>query len=112
MTVDSIAPPLEILEMSDGETRELVVLGFEVGTTLITPRDRQSPKTVTVVRLLVDRISKSLFPYYYDLTAGTLTAQALPLLQAVTQWPRVASIAKYGVAPRARYGFELRPYVP
>jgi hypothetical protein len=110
--MDPVAPPLEILEMSDQEMRELVVTGFEVGSTLITPRDRQSPKTVTVVRLHVARESKPLFPYYWDLTAGTLTAQAIPLLSAVTQWPRVAAITKYGVAPRARYGFELRPYVP
>jgi hypothetical protein len=110
--VDPIAPPLELLELGDGEMRELLVTGFELGTTVIHPIDRREGKTVTVVRLLVDRMSKALFPYYYDLTAGTLTAQALPLLSAVTQWPRVAAITKYGVAPRARYGFELRPYVP
>jgi hypothetical protein len=110
--VDPIAAPLEILEMSDGEVRELVVTGYVLGTTTITPRDRQVSKQIDVVRLLVDHVSKSLFPYYYDLTAGTLTAQVAPLLGAVQQWPRVLRIAAYGVAPRRRYGVELLPYAP
>lgn len=104
-----IAPPLEILELGDGETRELVVTGYALGSTTITPRDRMIPKTVDVVRLIVDRQSKSLFPYYYDLTASTLTAQVRPKLETITTWPRVVRIAKYGVAPRARYSVEWLP---
>jgi hypothetical protein len=93
--------------MSDGETRELVVTGFTTGTTQITPRDRQTPKTVHVVRVLVDNQTKPLFPPYYDLTAVTLTAQIEPILAGVTSWPKVLRITAYGHAPTRRYGVEL-----
>jgi hypothetical protein len=109
--LDPLPGPFEILEMSDGELRELTITGFESGSMTITPRDRNVSKTVTALRLLVGPESKPFFPQYYDLTAQTLVAQVLPLLAAVTNWPRVLRITKYGVAPRARYGVVLLPGV-
>jgi hypothetical protein len=98
---------MEILEMADGEMRELEVLSYEIGETIITPRDGRGPKTVVDVRLHVSRTTKSLFPYYWDLTAATLTAQVVPRLEAAPSFPLVLRLHKYGVAPRARYGVEV-----
>jgi hypothetical protein len=107
--MDLLPAPMEILEMSDGEVRELTVSGYAVGQTTITPRDRNVSKVITVVRLSVPAAVKATWPPYWDLTAGTLTAQLVPMLAAVTSWPRVIRLIKYGVAPKARYSVELLP---
>ena len=95
--------PFEILEMSDGEVRELHILSWQSGEMLISPRDGRGPKTITAVRVFVPPTDKLAFPFYWDLTATTLVAQVLPILQSRPAGGVELRLSKYGVAPKARY---------
>lgn len=96
--------PTEILEMADGQVTELAIESYEVGEAVIQPSYRSSPKTVVDVRIHVHPDNKTAFPYYWDLLAGTLTAQLVPMLESEPRFPVTYQLQAYGVAPRRRYG--------
>jgi len=107
--VSTLPPPAELLELGDGESRELRVESFEVGDMTITPRDGRGPKSIVVVRVHLPREDKPLFPHYFDLTAGTLTPQVIAILEARRSFPARLVLTKYGVAPRARFTVQVLP---
>lgn len=95
--------PYELLELGDGGSVEFPVLKWEHGTMTIQPRDGRQAKEIEVLRVHVPPEVKPIFPDYYDITATTLIAQVLPVLQAPGWEARRFKVQKFGVAPRARF---------
>jgi hypothetical protein len=107
--VKELPGPYEILELVDGESRELVITGFVVGSMVIRPPHAPNGKQITAVRVMVPKQIKPLPPYYWDITSQTLVAQVLPYLQAGGYVGKKFTIKKFGVAPKARFTLEVRP---
>ena len=103
--------PYEILDLADGESKDLIIRAWERGSIVIHPRYPGAPaeKTIPVLRAHLTEAAKEYPPMYYDITSKTLTAQLLPLLAGVG-WERyVYRVTKHGVAPRARFTLERIP---
>lgn len=101
--------PWELLDLADGEERQLVVTGYAVGEISIRPPGEGAQRTVRAMRLLVDPSTKRVGPPYYDVTSSTLQAQLEPQLAAPDFLPRAFTIGKIGIAPRARFTVRSGP---
>ena len=102
-----LSEPYEILELQDGETLSTHILAFEQGELTIKPAHAPGGKTIMAIRLTVPTTEKTHFPYYWDATSKTLTAQLLPLLPEIIKLQRLVKITKRGVAPAARFTVEV-----
>ena len=98
---------LEILELGDGGTIELRPISWKLGKYTIRTVRTPEGKTIQILRLYVRPEEKAIGPNYWDLTSQTLIAQILPRLQAGNILGRIFRITKHGVAPRARFTFEI-----
>ena len=103
----ALKEPMEILDLPDGGSVKLHILGFEEGQTNIMPKGGTELKTIDVLRLFVPPADKPHFPHYYDVTSKTLRAQLLPLLPAYIEAQRLLTITKRGIAPAARFSVEV-----
>lgn len=104
----AIDKPHELLELADGGFIQTRVDRFEVGEMDISPRDGRPPKTIKAIRIHVPPADKPFFPFYWDLTAGTLVAQMEPMLPGIVQRKAVLKITKRGTGPSARFSVEVR----
>jgi len=104
-----LAGPYEIFELTDGETRELRITGWQTGNVTIYPPHKPTGKVVTALRVLVPPMTKAFFPYYWDITGKTLVAQLLPYLEQPGYKDKVFTITKHGIAPKARFSMEVKP---
>jgi len=111
MELPVLEPPYEILEMRAGEIVKLRVLKYGVGTIEIKPRYPRAPprKIVKAIRIWVPKELKRTVPYYFDLTAGTLVAGVLPLLEKGLHKENLICIRKVGYPPKARFEVWLEP---
>jgi len=109
--VERLEPPYEIFELADGESRTMRVERWEQGLMTIHPRYPGAPeeKTVEALRLHIPPEIKPSFPHYYDVTAGRLKAQLLPILEAPGFEKLEITVTKRGVAPRAYFEVSVRP---
>lgn len=98
---------LEILELGDGGTYELRPISHKLGKTTIRTVRQPEGKTIQVLRLYVQPEEKAVGPNYWDITSQTLIAQILPRLQADRVEGRIFKITKHGIAPQARFTFEI-----
>lgn len=98
---------LEILELGDGGTFELRPISSKLGKYTIRTVRQPEGKTIQVLRLFLQPAEKAIGPPYWDITSQTLIAQILPWLQAGGAEGRIFKITKHGVAPRARFTFEI-----
>jgi len=101
--------PYEILELKDGEVKELRVKDWSTGTVTIYPNFKPTGKVVKALRVHVPEEAKEFFPYYWDITGQTLVAQMLPYLQQPGYRSKVFEVTKHGVAPKARFTLKVRP---
>jgi len=108
-TANELIEPYEILELTDGEVRQLRITNYQVGNVTIRPPWLPGGKVVRALRVHVPHESKTFFPYYWDITGKTLVAQMVPYLEAGGYQNKVFTITKYGVAPKARFTLEVRP---
>jgi len=97
--------PYEILDLKDGESITLRIVGWERGKIIIHPRYPGAPpeKEIPVLRVHVTEDTKPYPPYYYDITAKTLQYQLLPYLLEPGYEKYLFKITKHGVPPRARF---------
>jgi len=105
--MERLEPPYEIFELKDGETRDLEIIDYKVGEMTIHPKDGRPPKDIRGLRVHVPKVGKEFFPYYWDITSTTLTAQLLPLLEQGLHKTRRFRITKRGVPPMARFTLEV-----
>jgi len=101
--VPELTGPYEILELGDQGSLSFSPLSWAEGEMVIHPRFQAAPKTIHAIRIWVGPEVKPLFPDYYDITAQTLVAQLLPVLQRADYRELTIVITKHGVAPKARY---------
>jgi hypothetical protein len=101
--------PYEILELEDGQTKEIRPVRWEKGTVVIYPQHKPTGKEVLAVRLHVAEADKDFSPFYWDVTSQTLNAQLLPYLLSREAGTYVLVIQKHGIAPKARFTLQVRP---
>jgi len=103
--------PYEVLDLRDGETVRLRIVGWERGSMTIHPRYAGAPeeKEIPALRVHLAAGVKPFPPMYYDLTSKTLQAQMLPLLMERGYDLYEYVITAYGVAPRKRFTLERVP---
>lgn len=106
--VEILPGPYEILELGDGGKKELVIEHYRVGRMTIHPRGGAGVKDIVALRVHVPDRIKPLYPDYYDITAQTLIAQMLPVLDAGDYQERLFVITKYGTGPSARFGLDVK----
>ena len=104
----AVESPYEILELGDGSSMSTHVVGWELGTMDLVPRDGRAPKTVKTLRLHVPAADKTHYPPYWDLTAQTLIAQLLPRLDSIVKDKKTLTIKKSGSGPGARFSTEVK----
>jgi hypothetical protein len=107
--IKKLQEPYEIFEMLDGETRELRVKSFELGSIDIKTSEVPQGKTITALRVFVPIEFKSVGVNWFDITSKTLTAQLLGYLQQPDFDKRLFVIKKFGVAPKARFTVQVLP---
>lgn len=104
--------PIEFLDLADKESKDLKILTWERGTTVINTirRGREVEVEITILRVHVPEATKPLPPRYYDISSKTLMAQLMPLLMAPGYEEWTYRVTAYGVAPRKRFSLERLPY--
>jgi len=109
--VKRLEPPYEIFELADGESRTMRVEKWVRGLMTIRPRYAGAPpeKEVEALRVWVPPEIKPEFPHYWDITAGRLRAQLLPILKAPGFEKLEITVTKRGVAPRAYFEVSVKP---
>ena len=100
---------IEILELADGESKQITVVNWELGEMIITPRAGGGPKRIRALRLFVPPADKTLGPAYWDVTGQTLIVQLLPFLDIIGFRQARFVITKHGVAPTARFTLQVLP---
>lgn len=97
----------EILELGDGEAKELHITQWELGELNIIPRDGRPPRRIRVLRIRVPPEEKTVGPPYWDITGQTLIEQMLPYLRGPAFQRKTFTVTKYGVAPKARFSLTV-----
>lgn len=105
--MEKLEGPFEILEMDDQEEIEFHIEKYEVGEMEIHPWYQKDGKWIRGLRVHVPEEEKSFFPYYWDITAQTLVAQVLPVLEVGNYKNKLFIIKKFGVKPRARFSLRV-----
>jgi len=101
--------PMEFYEWGPGEERTFTVLKWEKGTHEIHPGDR-AVKSILVIRIHVPPGEKPAFPHYWDMGAGRITGQLLPLLEATPRFPvKIRIKADRYPAPKTHYEVHRLP---
>ncbi len=97
-----LSGPLELLELRDGESKDLTVLGSDKGKTTI--KVEGAEKTIDVLRLYVSRLEKGPGPPWWDLTSTTLIADVEPKLGRILDEGRLRiRILAFGSGKRKRF---------
>lgn len=99
----------EILELADGETKELHIDQWEIGEMDITPRDGRPRRRIRSLRIHVPPPEKPIGPTYWDITGQTLIEQLLPYLRGPAFQRKTYVVTKHGVAPKARFSLTVVP---
>lgn len=105
----ALSPPIELLDLpAEGElvTR---VTRMEEDQAFIKPSRAPQGVTVQVIRLHVPATDKPTAPLWWDVTATTLHPSLRVQIPAAIADQRWVRIRKFGVAPRARFSFEVFP---
>ena len=97
--------PFEILELKDGESKEMTVAEWILGSMVIHPRFPGAPaeKVIVGIRIIVPSAEKMFGPPYWDLTSQTLRAQLEPILDDVKRRGRKIRITARGFGPGKRF---------
>lgn len=104
-----IPDPMELFELVDGASYEIVPVKWELGWTHIRPRDGREPRDVHCLRLHVDPATKGTIPAYWDITSKHLVSELLGYLQAHPPGSYKFSITKHGRGPTARFTLRAEP---
>ena len=107
-----IPEPFNFLELRDGQTITLTPTAYQLGKTLIQPRDGRPPREVPVLRLWVPHTQLPTLPHYWDITSKHLVAGLMPYLEEHGAGTYTFTITRYGSGPSARFQLEARPARP
>jgi hypothetical protein len=100
--------PYEIFELGDGGKYTFRPTKWKLGWMEIHPRWLPKPKRIKALRIWIPEEYKPLFPDYWDVTAQTLIAQLVPILERPDFTELLITVTKYGVAPKARFKVEVK----
>jgi hypothetical protein len=101
-----LEPPYEILELRDGEARDISVVRWALDEMEIHPKWAGAPpvRRIKALRVWVPREEKPLGTDYWDITSQTLIYSLLPFLRGgVTRF----RITAKGYAPAKRFQVEV-----
>ena len=101
--------PMEILELSDGESYSFHVLNFQIDEGIIRPARAPGGKAIRILRVHVPATDKPTFPFYWDITGQGAVAQMLPLLENRQYQGRTFTLRASGAGPKKRYALEVSP---
>jgi len=107
--LDDLPEPFEILEMQDGETRQLQIVRHQLGRCWIQPRDGRPRKQVPCLRVWIPPETKPTIPDYWDVTAKHLISGLLGYLEAGTGRRYRFTTTKRGRPPVARFTLTATP---
>lgn len=107
--VNELPGPYEIFELTDGQTAQIRITGWQQGNVTIHPAHQPAGKLINALRVQVTKETKSTFPPYWDITSQRLQAQIVPYLEQSGYQDKVFTVTKHGVAPKARFTLEVRP---
>jgi hypothetical protein len=106
-----IEKPMELLELQNNESTSFRPLRYEKGRITITTRQTPGQKEVDCLRVHVSSQDKPTFPYYWDITAGTLIAQLEPHLREPGAVNKRFTVTAVGVGVQKRFRLESVPQV-
>lgn len=95
--------PAELLDLMDGGSITTRILAYSFDHMTINVGPAKTPKIVNALRITVPPTDKTHFPFYWDITAQTLIAQLLPILEKGNYQARRFTITKHGNPPSARF---------
>ena len=105
-----LQPPMEFLELSNGNSVTFTVLAHEFGDVMIQPRRTGDSRiaVVPVLRLHVTRADKPVGVLWWDITAMGAIAQLMPLLEEAERKKRRITLTAHGwgAAKRFAIGFQ------
>jgi hypothetical protein len=99
--------PMEILEVNDGESLTIHIIGWTKDQGIIRPAHAPAGKAIDILRVNVPPEDKPTFPYYWDITGQGAIAQLLPLLEGGNFKDRAFKLSAFGVGPKKRYAVEV-----
>lgn len=105
----ALSPPYELLDLPTGGELVTRVTGFDQDRATIHPARAPQGVEVSVLRIHVPPEDKPHPPAWWDVTATTLQPALVAALPGVVAGKRWIRIRKEGVAPRARFPFEVLP---
>ncbi len=104
-----LAPPLQPIELEEGQSRSFTALRWETGEAIITPGHAPQGKKINVLRIHVRPEDAPGFPHYIDITSARLFAQLRPQLditgRLIVRW----TITAHGIAPKKYFTVERVP---
>lgn len=103
-----LTPPMEILELKDGESLSFHVLAWLQDSATIADPDRPGVKGINVLRVTLSPVEKKLFPFYYDITSKGAIAQLLPFLQQPGFQSKLFTLTAHGFGVKKRYSLEVK----
>lgn len=107
--LERMPEPFELLEMSDGQVRDLRVESWTLGKATIHPRDGRPAKEIPVLRVHVPAADKLTLPAYWDVTSKHLVAALVGHLEAGNAKGRTFRITWHGTGARGRPSLEVLP---
>jgi hypothetical protein len=99
--------PMEILEVNDGESVTIHIIGWTKDQGIIRPAHAPAGKAIDILRVHVPPEDKLTFPRYWDVTGLGTIAQLEPLLAGGNFKDRAFKISAFGVGPKKRYSVEI-----
>jgi len=107
-----MAEPFELLELTDGQTMQLVVERWALGQMHIKPRDGRPEKDVPCLRAWVPEGDKPTLPHFWDITSKHLIAGLLGYLETKPARRYRFTIRKRGRGPVGRFELTVTPLAP
>lgn len=97
-----LPPPYELLELRDGESKDLTGLGSDKGK--MTIKVEGVDKVIDALRVFVPRVEKPAGRPYWDITSTTLIADVEPKLGRILDEGRIRiRIKAFGSGKRKRF---------
>ena len=98
----AINPPIEFMDLLDGQETSFHVVRWEEGSTVIHPTTGPREKTIGLLRLWVRPEDKRMGTDYWDIVAQTTISRLRPYLARSDLAQLRFTVRRHGVAPAAR----------
>lgn len=100
--------PIELLEIPDGETRELRIVEGRMDQAVIKPDRAPGGVVVDCLRVWTVEGTKEHHPPYWDITAARLYSQLIPHLSRPDLKDKTFVVTAHGAAPNKYFSLEVK----